>query len=89
MVLLPSSKTPQRYTGSSTAEVRLTDLAVKAFKAKKEELEQENKWILGKKVHIVVDEVAIKPTSVTYQMLTNLLDTWTWPEWSSQKKSGN
>ena len=61
MVLLPSSKTPQRYTGSSTAEVRLTDLAVKAFKAKKEELEQENKWILGKKVHIVVDEVAIKP----------------------------
>ena len=31
------------------------------FKAKKEELEQENKWILGKKVHIVVDEVAIKP----------------------------
>ena len=61
MVLLPSSKTPQRYTGSSTAEVRLTDLAVKALKAKKEELEQENKWILGKKVHIVVDEVAIKP----------------------------
>jgi hypothetical protein len=61
MVLLPSPKTLRRYTGSSTADVGLTDLAVKALKAKKEELEQEIKWILGKKVHIVVDEVAIKP----------------------------
>jgi hypothetical protein len=43
MVRLPSPKTLQRYTGSSTAEVGLTDLAVKALKAKKEELEQETK----------------------------------------------
>ncbi len=35
MVLLPSAKTLRRYCGSSTADVGLTDLAIKALHAKK------------------------------------------------------